>query len=293
MRRVLTLYATLILFTFSFASCEQEDDTSLYEEMLSIVTRSTSNEGTVAPFTDNFYLELWNNVNNTHETHSMQYNLSLGTWNTENTIKTSVLPATVLAYRGNYVHATSPDNYVITLSSDQSDEDKYKNADVMIAKGTATKGETLSLNFEHYFANVIFFVTLGNEFNSSETISKFYVETTNYNSVSEVTAFKWAANEYRAYIPAGTYQAGSDFVKIAIGDYTGDNQLVAKVPTGGLTVSAGTQYTFNIKVGKDAAPSQTPKTLSRAISTANTNKSEWQKGDKIPMSIILISEEAF
>lgn len=202
-------------------------------------------EGTEA-FTRDFTLEMWSNADTSkQETHQMSY--TDGAWNT---VKSNILPATALAYAGNGVTVTSFDNYSVALTEDQSNEAAFNGADVMIATGTATKDDPLSLHFEHYYAKVTFNVTLTEEFEDTDEISNFYVVTKD-EYVPEVIAYNSATNQYSAYVTAGTYSAGSKFLKIEIGNYTGDNRLVANIPSTGLTLAAGKHYTFNLKVGKE------------------------------------------
>lgn len=258
-------------------------------------------EGT-EPFTGDFTLELWNTEDTSkHETHQMTHN---GTdWNVA---KTDILPAKAFAYAGNGVTVTSPDNYSVELTADQSTEDAFNGADVMIATGEATEDTTLDLNFEHYFAKVTFNVYLDGEFQKGTEltpITDLYVMTKD-NSVPEVTAYCSGPNSNAsyhyycsAYIPAGTYKVGDTFVKIDIGEYTGDKRLEAKMSEDNyLTLTAGTHYTYYLKVGKDKSElyfdkasadifggwnNETDLNNDSDIGGDDTGKSAWVVGDEI------------
>lgn len=197
-------------------------------------------------FTGDYTLELWDSQDSSkHETHKMTHD-----GNKWNTLKSSVLPANFLAYTGTAgsVTARSATDYTVTPVEDQSTEAKYKAADVMIATGTVSKDEPLNLNFEHCFAQVRFLLQYAAEFDSDEPIKNFYVGTGN----ADVPEIKPYVNRgfYSAYIPAGKYPNDSALIRIEIGEYTGENALVVKFPQD-ITLDAGMEYDFLIKVGKD------------------------------------------
>ena len=250
-------YIALAALTISLAACSQEDDFAPQGEPqeITILTRAADSGSATETFTGDFTLELWND--GVHTTHQMTYTEDTG-WNAVKVDKlgTSV---TALAYCGNTVNVTSLDNYTVELTEDQSDVDAFNAADVMTATGTVATDGSLSLNFKHYFAKVTFKVTLADEFKTeieSETaltpITNLYVMTKD-SSTPEVTAYCVATDsdydydyECSAYIPAGTYTVGEPFVKITIGDQV----LTAKMKDA-ITFTAGTHYTFSLKVGKN------------------------------------------
>ena len=239
MKRIYT-YAALALMALGFAGCQQEEDFALQggEKELCIATRSTSDESAAEAFTEAFTLELWSVTDNSkHETHSMAYTEGTG-WNT---VKSSILPAHALAYKGKGVSATSPTAYTVTLQTDQSDATKLEEADVMIATGSASAESPLSLSFEHVFAKVTFNATLATGFDTSDVITSCTVKTT-----SEVKAFV-KDGTISAIVAPGTYTEGSEFVSVTVGE---TSPLVVKVPEGGLTFEAGGHYTFPLKVNK-------------------------------------------
>ena len=140
MRNRKFIYAALALLTLGFAGCQQEDDFAPQvgeEQELRIATRSTSDEGTTATFTDDFTLELSSTTDNAkYETHQMTYTDGAG-WNA---VKSSILPAHAFAYKGSSVTGisyTDKWNYTVNLQLDQSDATKLADADVMIATGEA------------------------------------------------------------------------------------------------------------------------------------------------------------
>lgn len=204
-------------------------------------------------FTGDFTLVLVSQNDPTKtETHTVTHD---GTsWNDP---KSSILPAYAFAYTGevkDIAYSNGNWSYTPVLQSDQSDPQKLANADVMIATGTATKDAALDLNFEHYFVKVTFKVTLAAEFDETDEISNLYVVTKD-SSTPEVKAYCSAANsdadyhyDCSAYIPAGIYAVGDTFVKIDIGDKSLEAKMSEYNP---LSLTAGTHYTFYLKVGKD------------------------------------------
>ena len=113
----------------------------------------------------------------------------------------------------------------------------------MIATGTVATDGSLSLNFEHYYAKVTFNVTLNTEFESTDAITTFQVMTADGKTVSAYVDRKTVA----AILPAGTYSTGT-FLNVAVANGT---LLSVNVPTDGLPLTAGTHYTFSLKVGKN------------------------------------------
>ena len=242
-------YIALAALTISLAACSQEDDFAPQGEPqeITILTRAADSGSATETFTGDFTLELWNDGVRT--THQMTY--TEGTWSP---VKVDKLGTTVtaLAHCGNTVNVTSSDNYSIKLTKDQSTKEDFLAADVMTATGTVATDGSLSLNFEHRFAKVTFKVFIATEFNATDKLTNLYVMTKD-SSTSEVTAYCSATDsdadydyECSAYIPAGTYTVGEPFVKITIGDQV----LTAKMKDA-ITFTAGTHYTFSLKVGKN------------------------------------------
>lgn len=252
-KNILT-YAALALFTLGLNACSQEDDFAPLEQgqVLRINARSTSDKAELAPFTGDFTLELWND--GVHTTHQMTYTEGTG-WSPAKVDKLGTT-ITALAHGGETVTFTSATDYSVALTADQSTEDAFNAADVMIATGTVDENHSLSLNFKHHFAKVSFQVDLASEFDNSDKITNLYVMTKG-GSTPEVTAYCSAADsdadyDCSAYIPAGTYTVGDTFVKIDIGEFTGDKKLEANMSEKNvLTLTAGTHYTFTLKVGKN------------------------------------------
>ena len=244
MRRKLSYWALALLVPLSFVSCSQEE-VAPQEQELRIATRSTSDESAAETFTDAFTLELWSTTDNAkYETHQMTYTDGAG-WNT---VKSSILPANAFAYKGSSVtdiSYTDKWNYTVTLQLDQSDATKLADADVMIATGSANAESPLDLNFGHVFAKVTFNATLASEFGEADNIATLKVMTVDEKTVNAYVDEKTVS----AIITPGEYTAGNDFLSIKVSD--ADNPLTVKVPAGGLTFTAGTHYTFTLKVGKD------------------------------------------
>lgn len=243
------LYAALALFTLSLNACSQEDDFAPQggEDEFHVVTRS-ANEDANEVFTCDFTLLLFNQTDRTkNEKMNMIFNTNGGY---QKTIKSSVLPADVVAYN-RYMGVTIKGygDYSFIPNENQSNKNLFESSDGMIATGTATKGSTLLLNFKHVFAKVLFKVTLGSEFISSENINKVYVAATGLSYFVE-TFCENKHDEYIAHTAAGTYAKGSVFVKVEIGEYTGDKALVVKLPED-LNLEAGKSYIFNLSVHKN------------------------------------------
>lgn len=234
----------LALAALAFAACQQDDTPTMQEQELGIAARSTDDvEGATETFTRPFTLTLWSTTDAAkHETHPMTYTDGTG-WNT---VKSSVLPATAFAYCGEGVgNVTSPTSYTVTLQTDQTDATKLAAADVMTATGNASAESSLNLNFEHVFSKVTFNATLAEEFDDTDKITSLEVMT-----VDEKTVNAYVNGEtVSAIITPGEYTDGNNFLSITVSDP--DNPLTVKVPTGGLTFTAGTHYTFDLKVGKD------------------------------------------
>lgn len=176
------------------------------------------------------------------ETHTVTYN---GTsWNDP---KSTILPAYAFAYTGEVNDIAYSDgnwSYTPVLQLDQSDAEKLADADVMIATGEASKEAPLDLHFEHYYAEVTFNISFNSEFvTGTDKVTALTVSSDNAvkASIGEDTA--------EVIIPPRTYTEGNLFATVTV---NGDTILNVKVPVGGLTFEAGTHYTFNLKVGKDA-----------------------------------------
>lgn len=247
MRRRKVTYAALALLTLGFAACSQEDDFAPQGEPqeITILTRTataTEGEETASEtFTSPFTLELWND--GVHTTHQMNYTIGTG-WSPVKVDKLGT-NVTALAYCGNTVTFTSLDNYSVELTEDQSTEAAFLAADVMTATGMVATDGSLSLNFEHCFAKVTFYTTINDEYYGTYNISNLYVVTKDSSSPT-VTAFNPSLDVYHAHVTAGTYAEGDTFAKVDIGG----NQLVVKMQEE-TTLTAGTHYTFTLKVGKD------------------------------------------
>ena len=265
MRKNKTLACLLAALALTLTACSNEDDPMAPDgdkKEITILTR-TATEGEEATntetFTGDFTLELWND--GVHTTHQMTYTEGTG-WNAVKVDKLGT-NVTALAHRGETVTFTSATDYSVALTEDQSDVDAFNAADVMTATGTVATDGSLSLNFKHHFAKVTFKVYLDGEFQKGTgteqtPITDLYVMTKD-SSIPEVTAYCSTADsnadyhyDCSAYIPAGTYTLGDTFVKIDIGEFTGDKRLEAKMSEDNyLTLTAGTHYTFSLKVGKN------------------------------------------
>ena len=249
------IYAALVLLTLGFTACQQEEDfipqeqEQEQEQVLRIATRSTSDESAAEAFTDDFTLELWSTTDNAKcETHSMTYTDGTG-WNT---VKSSILPANALAYKGSSVtdiSYTDKWNYTVNLQLDQSDATKLADADVMIATGSANTESPLDLNFQHYYAKVTFSVELASEFNpETDVISGFDVVTCDGDHVNPYMDGK----SYTAVIPANPYfMAGEHFALVTINGEQLDVEIPDEYANPNGSFVAGKHYTFDLKVGKD------------------------------------------
>ncbi len=246
-------YIMIAFLTLGFTACQQEEDFAPQigeEQELRIATRSTSDEGATATFTDDFTLELSSTTNNAkYETHSMTYTDGTG-WNT---VKSSILPAHALAYKGSYVTGISYTegkwNYTVKLQLDQSDAEKLADADVMIATGSANVLYPLNLNFEHYYAKVTFNVVLASEFDPEiDEISSFDVVTCDLDKVKPCVD----GNIYTAVIPANPYyRTGVAFAWVTINEKLLEVEIPDEYANPNGSFEAGTHYTFELKVGKD------------------------------------------
>ena len=267
MRKNKTLACMLAALALTLTACSNEDDPMAPDgdkKEITILTR-TATEGEEATntetFTGDFTLELWND--GVHTTHQMTYTESTG-WNAVKVDKLGT-NVTALAHRGETVTFTSATDYSVALTEDQSDVDAFNAADVMTATGTVATDGSLSLNFEHCFAKVTFKVTLADEFKTETESGTALTPITNLHvmtkdgSIPEVTTYCSAADsdadyhyDCSAYIPADIYKVGDTFAKIDIGEFTGDKRLEANMSEdNALTLTAGTHYTFSLKVGKD------------------------------------------
>lgn len=115
-----------------------------------------------------------------------------------------------LAYCGTTVSATSFNDYSVTLTENQSTDAAFKAADVMIATGTFNENGALLLNFEHYYTKVTFNVTLGFEFEETDAITNFKINTVDYKTVSAYINDKPVS----AILPAGSYEGGSTALSV-------------------------------------------------------------------------------
>ena len=159
--KIQLIYAVFALMAMALAGCSQTDDPIPREQELRISARESGfGVLTTEAFTRDFTLALWNTTGATcHETHRMTYD---GTdWNT---VSTQLLPASALAYCGQTVTVTSPGQYSVALTKDQSNADAFHLADVMIATGKVDENGLLSLHFKHHYAKATFRVTLADEF---------------------------------------------------------------------------------------------------------------------------------
>ncbi len=238
----------IAFLTLGFTACQQEEDFAPQigeEQELRIATRSTSDEGATATFTDDFTLVLRGESDDTDcYTYPMTYTDGTG-WNT---VVPKKLPAYAFAYKGSSVTGisyTDKWNYTVTLQTDQTDADKLADADVMIATGNATAGTALDLNFAHCFAKVTFNATLESEFDYEDQITIFKVMTADMKPVNAYVDGKTVS----AIITSGQYMSGKEFLSIEVSGV--DKPLTVKVPSGSLYFNAVTHYTFNLKVGKD------------------------------------------
>lgn len=239
MRKNRTLACLLAALALTLTACSQHDDapdvTSDGQEVT--IQARTATEGET--FTGDFTLELW--YDGTHTTHPMTYTEGTG-WSAVKVNKAAT-GITALAHRGDTVKVTSSDSYSVALVKDQSTKEAFHAADVMIATGTVATDGSLSLNFEHYYAKVTFNVTLATEFESTDAITTFQVMTADGKTVSAYVDGKTVS----AILPAGIYSDGT-FLNVAVANGT---LLSVNVPTDGLTLTAGTHYTFSLKVGKN------------------------------------------
>ena len=198
---------------------------------------------------DSFTLHLVSKDNiNATETHTVTYD---GTdWSTP---KSNILPAYAFAYIGevnDIAYSGGEWSYTPVLQLDQSNAEKLTNADVMIATGEASKEDPLDLHFKHYYAKVTYNVGLASEFNSAtDTISRFDAVTCDGDYVNPYVD----GNSYTAVIPANPYfKAGVHFALVTINGKRLEVEIPDEYANPNGTFVAGTHYTFDLKVGKDA-----------------------------------------
>lgn len=79
----------------------------------------------------------------------------------------------------------------------------------MIATGTFNENGALLLNFEHYY-KVTFNETLGFEFEETDAITNFKINTVDYKTVSAYINDKPVS----AILPAGSYEGGSTALSV-------------------------------------------------------------------------------
>ena len=231
------------------------------------------------PFTKDFNLDLWSNENpDKYERHAMHYN---GTsWNT---LKTNKLYdntfATAVAGKSTYVYSTN-DGYNVNVSMDQM-KGNLDDYDMMFASSQIEDAsKPLDLHFEHLFVKLTFNIVYGSEY--GDTLPTFYFvgidshgslndtviisgvqegkPTRTYSSTEDHTvsaainygdADDYTDDKIEVIVGDGTLPAGTEFL-LLFRTYDDQNPLTVNVPEGGLTFVAGTHYTFDLKVGKDA-----------------------------------------
>lgn len=198
---------------------------------------------------DSFTLHLVSKDNiNATETHTITYD---GTdWSTP---KSNILPAYAFAYIGevkDIAYSGGEWSYIPVLQLDQSDAERLTNADVMIATGEASKEDPLDLHFKHYYAKVTYNVVLASEFNpATDTISRFDAVTCDGDYVNPYVD----GNSYTAVIPANPYfKAGVHFALVTINGKKLEVEIPDEYANPNGSFVAGTHYTFDLKVGKDA-----------------------------------------
>ena len=194
---------------------------------------------------DSFTLHLFNQDDPTKtEVHTVTYDGEK--WNMP---ISSILPAYFIAYIGDGVTVTSPTEYSVKafeMSEDQSDADKLKAADVLIATGTVSGDAALDLLFEHHYAKVTFNVELAFEFNSeTDVISRFDVVTCDGDYVKPYID----GNSYTALVPANPYfKAGVHFALVTINGKRLEVLIPAEYAAPNGYLDAGTHYTFNVVI---------------------------------------------
>lgn len=198
---------------------------------------------------DSFTLHLVSKDNiDATETHTVTYDGEK--WNTP---QSTILPAYAFAYIGevkDIAYSGGEWSYTPVLQLDQSDAEKLTNADVMIATGEASKEDPLDLHFEHYYAKVTYNVILASEFNlATDTISRFDAVTCDGDYVNPYVD----GNSYTAVIPANPYfKAGVHFALVTINGKKLEVEIPDEYANPNGSFVAGTHYTFDLKVGKDA-----------------------------------------
>lgn len=198
---------------------------------------------------DSFTLHLVSKDNiNATETHTVTYDGEK--WNTP---QSTILPAYAFAYIGevnDIAYSGGEWSYTPVLQLDQSNAEKLTNADVMIASGEASKEDPLDLHFKHYYAKVTYNVVLASEFNpATDTISRFDAVTCDGDYVNPYVD----GNSYTAVIPANPYfKAGVHFALVTINGKKLEVEIPDEYANPNGSFVAGTHYTFDLKVGKDA-----------------------------------------
>lgn len=247
---------------------------------------------------DSFTLHLVSKDNiNATETHTITYD---GTdWSTP---KSNILPAYAFAYIGevkDIAYSGGEWSYIPVLQLDQSDAEKLTNADVMIATGEASKEDPLDLHFKHYYAKVTYNVVLASEFNpATDTISRFDAVTCDGDYVNPYVD----GNSYTAVIPANPYfKAGVHFALVTINGKKLEVEIPDEYANPNGSFVAGTHYTFDLKVGKDAVTIEQVSASSRdypfsegwrgdtetdlgadsITDTQDKGKTAWDDGDQI------------
>lgn len=247
---------------------------------------------------DSFTLHLVSKDNiNATETHTITYD---GTdWSTP---KSNILPAYAFAYIGevkDIAYSGGEWSYIPVLQLDQSDAEKLTNADVMIATGEASKEDPLDLHFKHYYAKVTYNVVLASEFNpATDTISRFDAVTCDGDYVNPYVD----GNSYTAVIPANPYfKAGVHFALVTINGKKLEVEIPDEYANPNGSFVAGTHYTFDLKVGKDAVTIEQVSASSRdypfsegwrgdtetdlgadsITDTQDEGKTAWDDGDQI------------
>ena len=166
----------------------------------------------------------------------------------------SILPAYFVAYMGDGVTVTSPTEYFVEsfeITEDQSDANKLKDADVVIAMGTVSGDAALDLLFEHYYAKATFNVVLASQFNpETDAISEFYVVTCDGDYVKPYID----GNSYTALVPANPYfKAGVHFALVTINEERFEVLIPDEYANPNGSLVAGTHYTFKLLITADGA----------------------------------------
>ena len=256
-------------------------------------TEVTGNDQRTWEQGDSFTLHLFNQDDPTKtEVHTVTYDGEK--WSMP---ISSILPAYFVAYIGDGVTVTSPTEYSVEsfeMSEDQSDADKLKAADIVIASGTVSGDAALDLLFEHHYAKVTFNVVLASQFNpDTDVISEFYVVTCDGDYVKPYID----GNSYTALVPANPYfTAGVHFALVTINGELLEIEIPAEYANPNGSLIAGTHYTFNRKIGKDKISVEQFSMTDidspfgdgwhneidlKAIGTQDVGKTAWEIGDQI------------